>query len=45
MRAAFVHKAIEDTAAQPDDGKPAKQIRFVDVDKFALRAFNRLAHD
>lgn len=45
MRAAFVRKAFEDAAAWSDDGELAKQIRFVDIDKFAFCIFNQLAYD
>lgn len=45
MGATFVRKVFEDAAARPNDGEPTKQIQFVDVNKFALRAFNRLAYD
>ena len=45
MGAAFVCKAFEDAATQPEDGEPAKQIWFADVDKFALCAFNQLAYN
>lgn len=45
MGAAFIHKAYEDVAAWSGDENPAKQIGFVDVNKFALYAFNRLAYD
>lgn len=45
MGAVFIPKAFEDAAARLDDGEPAKQIWFVDVDKFALCALNRLAYN
>ena len=40
MKAAFVCKAFEDDAIWPDNRELAKQIRFVDDNKFALCAFN-----
>ncbi len=45
MRAAFICKVFEDIAAWPGDKNPAKQTRFVDVNKFALRTFSRLTYD
>lgn len=62
IKAAFIHKGLEDTAAWHDDGEstyktfedaialrdirePAKQIQFVDIHKFAFRAFNRLVYN
>ncbi len=45
MGAAFVRNAFEVAIARLGDENPAKQIRFVSVDKFALCAFNRLAYD
>ncbi len=43
--AAFVRKVFEDVATRPGDENPVKKIRFVDIDKFALCAFNRLVYD
>ena len=40
MGAIFVRKAFEDATTQLDNENPAKQIRFVDINKFALYAFN-----
>lgn len=45
MRAAFVCKTFENAVARPGNEKPAKEIWFIDVDKFAVCAFNELAYD
>lgn len=42
---AFIYKAFEEVAIWLDDENLAKQIRFVDVDKFPFCAFNRLTYD
>lgn len=36
---------FEDVVAWCDDGEPAKQILFIDVDNFSLYAFNWLVYD
>ena len=45
MGAAFVRKAFENAVAWLDNREPAKQIQFVDIDKFVLHVFNWLAYD
>ena len=45
MKATFICKAFENAAARPGDVESAKQIWFMDIDKFALCAFNQLAYD
>ena len=45
IEVAFVCKAFEDTAGQPNNENLAKQIWFVDVDKFALCIFIWLVYD
>lgn len=45
MRAVFGRKRFQNAAAQPGDENLAKQIQFVDVDKFALCAFNELVYN
>ena len=45
MKAIFILKAFEDAVTWPDDGELAKQIWFVDVDKFVLCALNWLIYN
>ncbi len=45
METAFVCKAFEDAATWPGHKNLAKQIWFIDVDKFAFCALNWLAYD
>lgn len=40
MRAVFVRKAFENATTQPGDENPAKQIQFIDVNKFVYCVFN-----
>lgn len=45
MSAAFVRKAYEEAVDKRLVNAPTGAVRVLDIDKFALRAFNRLAYD
>ncbi len=45
MGAAFIRKVFENAVIWPNNENPAKQVWFVDIDKFALCIFNRIIYD
>lgn len=45
MEAVFICKAFKDATTQAGDKNLAKQIWFIDVDKFALCVFNQFAYN
>ncbi len=45
MEAAFVRKVYEEASQQNTEDVPSVNVKTVNIDKFALRAFKQLAHD